>query len=161
MYWSGLQGKKLLLELLEGCGIFMKSAEWVASSTGICGQTIFLSPMILNHWYWILQLLCMMHNWILKSLLLHYYVFMFCQIFLYSYFNGLSNYKSSNVLRIFQIIKFHGLSEHPTDYVSLLTVLYFLFFELSKVGDFGLARWQPDGDTEVQTRVIGTFGYVL
>ena len=28
----------------------------------------------------------------------------------------------------------------------------------SKVGDFGLARWQPDGDTGVETRVIGTFG---
>ncbi|XP_054781642.1 inactive protein kinase SELMODRAFT_444075-like isoform X2 [Prosopis cineraria] len=28
------------------------------------------------------------------------------------------------------------------------------------VGDFGLARWQPDGDTEVETRVIGTFGYL-
>ncbi|KAJ6342743.1 hypothetical protein OIU78_010628 [Salix suchowensis] len=25
------------------------------------------------------------------------------------------------------------------------------------VGDFGLARWQPDGDTGVETRVIGTF----
>jgi len=30
-----------------------------------------------------------------------------------------------------------------------------------KVGDFGLARWQPDGDTGVETRVIGTFGYVV
>jgi len=29
---------------------------------------------------------------------------------------------------------------------------------LWKVGDFGLARWQPDGDTGVETRVIGTFG---
>ncbi|KAF3324475.1 inactive protein kinase [Carex littledalei] len=28
------------------------------------------------------------------------------------------------------------------------------------VGDFGLARWQPDGDTGVETRVIGTFGYM-
>lgn len=28
------------------------------------------------------------------------------------------------------------------------------------VGDFGLARWQPDGDLGVQTRVIGTFGYL-
>ncbi|OWM76817.1 hypothetical protein CDL15_Pgr017210 [Punica granatum] len=28
------------------------------------------------------------------------------------------------------------------------------------VGDFGLARWQPDGDTGVVTRVIGTFGYL-
>ncbi|XP_047316997.1 inactive protein kinase SELMODRAFT_444075-like [Impatiens glandulifera] len=28
------------------------------------------------------------------------------------------------------------------------------------VGDFGLARWQPDGDTAVETRVIGTFGYL-
>ena len=27
-----------------------------------------------------------------------------------------------------------------------------------QVGDFGLARWQPDGDLGVQTRVIGTFG---
>ncbi|KAI7731670.1 hypothetical protein M8C21_007197 [Ambrosia artemisiifolia] len=26
------------------------------------------------------------------------------------------------------------------------------------VGDFGLARWQPDGDTGESTRVIGTFG---
>ncbi|XVF86799.1 hypothetical protein PTKIN_Ptkin18bG0071400 [Pterospermum kingtungense] len=26
------------------------------------------------------------------------------------------------------------------------------------VGDFGLARWQPDGDAGVETRVIGTFG---
>ncbi|PRQ46812.1 putative protein kinase RLK-Pelle-PERK-2 family [Rosa chinensis] len=28
------------------------------------------------------------------------------------------------------------------------------------VGDFGLARWQPDGDIGIQTRVIGTFGYL-
>uniref|UniRef100_A0A7N0RH73 Protein kinase domain-containing protein n=1 Tax=Kalanchoe fedtschenkoi TaxID=63787 RepID=A0A7N0RH73_KALFE len=28
------------------------------------------------------------------------------------------------------------------------------------VGDFGLARWQPYGDTGVDTRVIGTFGYL-
>ncbi|WVZ69815.1 hypothetical protein U9M48_018544 [Paspalum notatum var. saurae] len=28
------------------------------------------------------------------------------------------------------------------------------------VGDFGLARWQPDGDMGVKTRVIGTFGYL-
>ncbi|KAM7254459.1 hypothetical protein ACFE04_003839 [Oxalis oulophora] len=28
------------------------------------------------------------------------------------------------------------------------------------VGDFGLARWQPDGDSGVDTRVIGTFGYL-
>jgi hypothetical protein len=26
------------------------------------------------------------------------------------------------------------------------------------VGDFGLARWQPDGDCGVDTQVIGTFG---
>ncbi|CAA6666088.1 unnamed protein product [Spirodela intermedia] len=30
----------------------------------------------------------------------------------------------------------------------------------SLVGDFGLARWQPDGDLGVETRVIGTFGYL-
>lgn len=28
------------------------------------------------------------------------------------------------------------------------------------VGDFGLARWQPDGDLGVETRVMGTFGYL-
>lgn len=28
------------------------------------------------------------------------------------------------------------------------------------VGDFGLARWQPDGEEGVETRVIGTFGYM-
>ncbi|KAK1365296.1 Proline-rich receptor-like protein kinase PERK13 [Heracleum sosnowskyi] len=28
------------------------------------------------------------------------------------------------------------------------------------VGDFGLARWQPEGDMGVETRVIGTFGYL-
>ncbi|KAG6547992.1 hypothetical protein Mapa_010814 [Marchantia paleacea] len=28
------------------------------------------------------------------------------------------------------------------------------------VGDFGLARWQPNGDTAVETRVIGTLGYL-
>ncbi|CAB4288291.1 unnamed protein product [Prunus armeniaca] len=28
------------------------------------------------------------------------------------------------------------------------------------VGDFGLARWQPDGDVGMQTRVLGTFGYL-
>jgi hypothetical protein len=27
------------------------------------------------------------------------------------------------------------------------------------VGDFGLARWQPDGQSSVETRVLGTFGY--
>ncbi|XP_039004678.1 inactive protein kinase SELMODRAFT_444075-like, partial [Hibiscus syriacus] len=30
----------------------------------------------------------------------------------------------------------------------------------SLVGDFGLARWQPDGDAGVETRVIGTFGHL-
>ncbi|MED6162868.1 hypothetical protein PIB30_074497 [Stylosanthes scabra] len=30
----------------------------------------------------------------------------------------------------------------------------------AQVGDFGLARWQPDGDLGVETRVIGTFGYL-
>ncbi|XP_064961089.1 inactive protein kinase SELMODRAFT_444075-like [Musa acuminata AAA Group] len=28
------------------------------------------------------------------------------------------------------------------------------------VGDFGLARWQPNGDLGVETRVLGTFGYL-
>ncbi|XP_020536575.1 inactive protein kinase SELMODRAFT_444075 isoform X2 [Jatropha curcas] len=28
------------------------------------------------------------------------------------------------------------------------------------VGDFGLARWQPKGDMGVETRIIGTFGYL-
>ncbi|WOK99295.1 hypothetical protein Cni_G08007 [Canna indica] len=28
------------------------------------------------------------------------------------------------------------------------------------VGDFGLARWQPNGDLGVETRVIGTLGYL-
>ncbi|KAG6589986.1 Inactive protein kinase, partial [Cucurbita argyrosperma subsp. sororia] len=28
------------------------------------------------------------------------------------------------------------------------------------VGDFGLARWQPDGDLAVETRIIGRFGYL-
>ncbi|KAJ9183836.1 hypothetical protein P3X46_007643 [Hevea brasiliensis] len=28
------------------------------------------------------------------------------------------------------------------------------------VGDFGLARWQPNGDIGVKTRIIGTFGYL-
>nr|GEW12771.1 inactive protein kinase SELMODRAFT_444075 [Tanacetum cinerariifolium] len=28
------------------------------------------------------------------------------------------------------------------------------------VGDFRLARWQPDGETGVETRIIGTFGYL-
>ncbi|XP_078428943.1 inactive protein kinase SELMODRAFT_444075-like isoform X2 [Wolffia australiana] len=28
------------------------------------------------------------------------------------------------------------------------------------VGDFGLARWQPDGGVGVETRVLGTFGYL-
>ncbi|KAL9330082.1 hypothetical protein ACSQ67_005085 [Phaseolus vulgaris] len=32
--------------------------------------------------------------------------------------------------------------------------------EECRVGDFGLARWQPDGDMGVETRVIGTFGYL-
>ncbi|GJN18458.1 hypothetical protein PR202_gb05623 [Eleusine coracana subsp. coracana] len=31
---------------------------------------------------------------------------------------------------------------------------------MKNVGDFGLARWQPDGDMGVETRVIGTFGYL-
>lgn len=37
-------------------------------------------------------------------------------------------------------------------------VLSFMWTISCKVGDFGLARWQPDGDTGVETRVIGTFG---
>lgn len=38
---------------------------------------------------------------------------------------------------------------------SVVILIQYLF---SKVGDFGLARWQPDGDMGVDTRVIGTFG---
>ncbi|KAF9604376.1 hypothetical protein IFM89_006385 [Coptis chinensis] len=38
-------------------------------------------------------------------------------------------------------------------YVSLVLVVI-------RVGDFGLARWQPDGEIGVETRVIGTFGYL-
>jgi hypothetical protein len=38
---------------------------------------------------------------------------------------------------------------------SVVILVQHLF---SKVGDFGLARWQPDGDMGVETRVIGTFG---
>ncbi|OEL30414.1 Proline-rich receptor-like protein kinase PERK9 [Dichanthelium oligosanthes] len=34
------------------------------------------------------------------------------------------------------------------------------FVMIVGVGDFGLARWQPDGDMGVETRVIGTFGYL-
>jgi hypothetical protein len=45
---------------------------------------------------------------------------------------------------------------------SVLTVLQddaeVYFIMVSQVGDFGLARWQPDGDMGVETRVIGTFG---
>ncbi|KAG6588027.1 Inactive protein kinase, partial [Cucurbita argyrosperma subsp. sororia] len=29
-----------------------------------------------------------------------------------------------------------------------------------EVGDFGLARWQPDGDLAVETRILGRFGYL-
>ncbi|XP_076924780.1 inactive protein kinase SELMODRAFT_444075-like [Bidens hawaiensis] len=28
------------------------------------------------------------------------------------------------------------------------------------VGDFGLARWQPDGESGVETKIIGAFGYL-
>lgn len=41
---------------------------------------------------------------------------------------------------------------------SILIITDFCLHD--KVGDFGLARWQPDGDTGVETRVIGTFGYL-
>lgn len=36
----------------------------------------------------------------------------------------------------------------------------FFFFLKKKVGDFGLARLQADGDSGVETRIIGTFGYL-
>lgn len=41
-----------------------------------------------------------------------------------------------------------------------VSIIYFPLIDLNynKVGDFGLARWQPDGDLGVETRVIGTFG---
>jgi hypothetical protein len=48
---------------------------------------------------------------------------------------------------------------------SVLTVFHdeieVHFKMVSQVGDFGLARWQPDGDMGVETRVIGTFGYAI
>lgn len=46
--------------------------------------------------------------------------------------------------------------------VTLNSLKYWLptsnLYCVTKVGDFGLARWQPDGDLGVETRVIGTFG---
>jgi hypothetical protein len=44
---------------------------------------------------------------------------------------------------------------------NLLKYLNFwlIFFCPPQVGDFGLARWQPDGQSSVETRVLGTFGY--
>jgi len=36
--------------------------------------------------------------------------------------------------------------------------LIWLPFFVCQVGDFGLARWQPNGDIGVETRIIGTFG---
>ncbi|XAR67641.1 Non-specific serine/threonine protein kinase [Bertholletia excelsa] len=46
--WSARQ--KLLLELPEGCDIFMRNAESVASSIVTCGLTTSSSRMILNPW---------------------------------------------------------------------------------------------------------------
>lgn len=41
-----------------------------------------------------------------------------------------------------------------------LCFFFLLFFLIKKVGDFGLARLQPDRDSGVETRIIGTFGYL-
>ncbi|KAL6012463.1 hypothetical protein ACLOJK_002952 [Asimina triloba] len=35
-----------------------------------------------------------------------------------------------------------------------------MVFEVASVGDFGLARWNPNSDLDVETRVIGTLGYL-
>jgi hypothetical protein len=43
------------------------------------------------------------------------------------------------------------------EHVLIIICWCFLF----QVGDFGLARWQPDGDCGVDTQVIGTFGWVI
>jgi hypothetical protein len=43
------------------------------------------------------------------------------------------------------------------NFVEISKFLADFFF--SQVGDFGLARWQPDGQSSVETRVLGTFGY--
>lgn len=42
---------------------------------------------------------------------------------------------------------------------SLGSVQSLKLYNIFQVGDFGLARWQPEGDKGVETRVIGTFGY--
>ncbi|KAF9680461.1 hypothetical protein SADUNF_Sadunf06G0123500 [Salix dunnii] len=43
---------------------------------------------------------------------------------------------------------------------SLDLHLFGEFSYIFLVGDFGLARWQPNGDMGVETRIIGTFGYL-
>lgn len=46
------------------------------------------------------------------------------------------------------------------DHIRKISSFLFVLCPIStcKVGDFGLARWQPDGEMGVETRVIGTFG---
>ena len=49
--WSGQHGKRLLLELREVLGIFMKNAELVVLSIETCVLTTSSSLMIMSHWY--------------------------------------------------------------------------------------------------------------
>jgi len=84
---------------------------------------------------------------------------------IYCQFLAILNYHklADNYLRL----QHHNTTRSVTDKMILLSVsllsskygyginVVYLF----QVGDFGLARWQPDGDCGVDTRVIGTFGY--
>lgn len=61
---------------------------------------------------------------------------------------------------IISILSSHEYPSYDYIYYRISYNLLESDFRISfpKVGDFGLARWQPDGDMGVDTRVIGTFG---
>ncbi|KAI8569870.1 hypothetical protein RHMOL_Rhmol02G0310900 [Rhododendron molle] len=60
------------------------------------------------------------------------------------------------------IIPDRGFQKKPCrrPLITVPEVTVILFISRVTVGDFGLARWQPDGETGVETRVIGTLGYL-
>ncbi|KAG6769971.1 hypothetical protein POTOM_025638 [Populus tomentosa] len=83
---------------------------------------------------------------------------------------GEFSYNECNITRSKMIYRAHLAYQFPTIMASIGLEISLdrhnnpirneMCYPCFYVGDFGLARWQPNGDIGVETRIIGTFGYL-